>query len=42
MLVLAITPAGWKVDDVIYDAGFAFGNTGKLSDMLAMVVASDP
>jgi hypothetical protein len=30
------------VDDVTYDAGFAFGNTGKLSDMLAMVVASNP
>jgi hypothetical protein len=36
------TPQGWKVDDVAYDAGFAFGNTGKLSDMLAMVVASNP
>lgn len=36
------TPQGWKVDDVAYDAGFAFGNTGKLSDMLAMVVAANP
>ena len=36
------TPQGWKVDDVTYDAGFAFGNTGKLSDMLAMVVAANP
>jgi hypothetical protein len=36
------TPAGWKVDDVIYDAGFAFGNTGRLSSMLAMVVAANP
>jgi len=36
------TPQGWKVDDVTYDAGFAFGNTGKLSDMLEMVVASNP
>jgi len=42
ILVLAHTPAGWKVDDVIYDAGFAFGNTGRLSDMLKMVVASNP
>lgn len=41
-LVLTNTPAGWKVDDVIYDAGFAFGNTGRLSDMLALVVASNP
>jgi hypothetical protein len=36
------TPQGWKVDDVAYDAGFAFGNTGKLSAMLAMVVAANP
>ncbi len=42
VLVLANTPAGWKVDDVAYDAGFAFGNTGKLSDMLAMVVTANP
>jgi len=42
-VVLAVhTPAGWKVDDVIYDAGFAFGNTGRLTDMLKMVVASNP
>jgi hypothetical protein len=41
-VVLANTPQGWKVDDVIYDAGFAFGNTGQLSAMLAMVVASNP
>jgi hypothetical protein len=40
-LVLVDTSAGWKVDDVIYDAGFAFGNTGQLSDMLAMVVAQN-
>ena len=42
VLVVAHTPAGWKVDDVIYDAGFAFGNTGRLTDMLTMVVASNP
>jgi hypothetical protein len=41
-LVLAMTPQGWKVDDVIYDAGFAFGNTGRLSEMLGMVIASNP
>ena len=33
---------GWKVDDVVYDAGFAFGNTGRLSDMLNMVIGSNP
>jgi hypothetical protein len=36
-VLLVNTPQGWKVDDVIYDAGFAFGNTGRLSGMLAMV-----
>ena len=41
-LILVATPQGWKVDDVIYDAGFAFGNTGRLSEMLAMVIASNP
>jgi hypothetical protein len=41
-LMLVNTPQGWKVDDVAYDAGFAFGNTGRLSAMLAMVVSSNP
>jgi len=41
-VLLVATPNGWKVDDVQYDAGFAFGNTGRLSDMLAMVIASNP
>jgi len=41
-LMLVNTPQGWKVDDVIYDAGFAFGNTGRLSAMLAMVIAANP
>ncbi|HVW73619.1 MAG TPA: hypothetical protein VHC39_08275 [Rhizomicrobium sp.] len=41
-ILLVRTPQGWKVDDVVYDAGFAFGNTGRLSEMLAMVIASNP
>jgi hypothetical protein len=41
-LLLANTPQGWKVDDVVYDAGFAFGNTGRLSEMLTMVMSSNP
>lgn len=41
-LVLTNTPQGWKVDDVLYDAGFAFGNTGRLTSMLQMVVAANP
>jgi len=30
---------GWKVDDIAYDANFAFGNTGTLSEMLKMVLS---
>jgi hypothetical protein len=41
-VVLVNTPKGWKVDDVVYDAGFAFGNTGRLSAMLQMVIAANP
>jgi hypothetical protein len=41
-VLLVQTPQGWKVDDILYDAGFAFGNTGRLSKMLAMVIASNP
>jgi hypothetical protein len=41
-VILAHTPQGWKVDDVIYDAGFALGNTGRLSEMLQMVVTANP
>jgi len=41
-VLLVATPQGWKVDDVVYDAGFPFGNTGQLSGMLAMVVAANP
>ena len=41
-VVVVSSPAGWKVDDVLYDANFAFGNTGKLSDMLQMVVSQNP
>jgi hypothetical protein len=38
-LLLVNTPSGWKIDDVAYDAGFAFGNSGKLSETMAMVLA---
>jgi len=41
-VLLVNTQHGWKVDDVVYDAGFAFGNTGRLSEMLATVIASNP
>jgi hypothetical protein len=38
-VMLVNTPAGWKVDDIAYNAGFQFGNTGTLSDTLAMAIA---
>lgn len=38
-LLLVNTAQGWKVDDVIYDGNFAFGNTGRLTTMLAMVLS---
>ena len=41
-ILLENTPQGWKVDDVLYDAGFAFGNTGRLSSMLQMVIVANP
>jgi hypothetical protein len=41
-VVVTSTPAGWKVDEVIYDPNYAFGNTGRLSDMLQMVIVQAP
>jgi hypothetical protein len=38
-LELVNTAAGWKVDDIAYNAGFQFGNTGTLSDTLRMAIA---
>ena len=40
-LVLA-NSGGWKVDDIGYDANFAFGNTGTLDQMLKMAVSEAP
>ncbi len=37
--LILVNQSGWKVDDVAYDAHFAFGNTGTLSQTLKMVVA---
>ena len=41
-VLLVNTPAGWKVDDIAYKAGFQFGNTGLLSDTLKMTIAESP
>jgi hypothetical protein len=37
-LLLVNEGGGWKVDDVDYRGGFAYGNTGLLSQALAMVI----
>ena len=33
-----VNSGGWKIDDVAYDANFAFGHSGTLSDMLAITL----
>lgn len=38
-LLLTATPSGWKVDDVLYGAGFDFGNSGRLSETVRLVLA---
>ena len=38
-LLMVDTASGWKIDDVAYDAGFASGNSGRLSETIAMVLA---
>jgi hypothetical protein len=40
--VALVNQGGWKVDDIAYDANFAFGNTGTLSDMLQMAIHEAP
>jgi len=39
-LLLVNTPSGWKVDDIAYTAGFAFGNSGNLTDTLKFAIAA--
>jgi hypothetical protein len=41
-VLLVNTPAGWKVDDIAYKAGFQFGNSGLLSDTLKFTIAQAP
>jgi hypothetical protein len=38
-LYLSADAAGWRVDDIGYGGGFAFGNTGRLSDTLKTALA---
>jgi hypothetical protein len=37
---LTADQGGWRVDDIGYGAGFAFGNTGKLSQTLKSTMAA--
>jgi len=37
-LYLVAGPGGWRVDDIGYGGGFAFGNTGRLSETLKSVL----
>jgi len=37
---LLATPQGWRVDDIGYGAIWAFGNKGRLSDMLRSTIAN--
>jgi hypothetical protein len=41
-LLLVNTPQGWRVDDIAYGAGFQFGNTGTLTQMLKTVLRDAP
>ena len=41
-LVLANTPQGWRVDDIVYGPNFQFGNTGKLTDTLHTILREAP
>jgi hypothetical protein len=40
--LVLVNQGGWKVDDIAYDANFAFGNTGTLGDMLKMAMHEAP
>jgi len=40
--LVLVNQGGWKVDDIAYDANFAFGNTGTLGEMLKMTKSEAP
>jgi hypothetical protein len=41
-LILTDTPDGWRVSDIAYGGGFRFGNTGRLTDTLKLVLSQAP
>ena len=38
-VLLVNTPQGWRVDDIVYGGGWAFGNKGKLTDTLRQTIS---
>ena len=38
-VLLVDTPAGWRIDDIAYGGNWAFGNKGKLRDLLKQTLA---
>jgi hypothetical protein len=38
-VLLVRTPAGWKVDDIVYGGGWAFGNKGRLTETLKQAIS---
>lgn len=41
-LILTSTSQGWRVNDIAYGGGFRFGNTGRLTDTLKLVLSQAP
>jgi hypothetical protein len=33
------TPSGWRVDDIVYGGNWAFGNKGRLSELLKQAIS---
>jgi hypothetical protein len=33
------TPSGWRVDDIAYGGSWAFGNKGRLSELLKQTLS---
>jgi len=38
-VLMVNTPAGWKVDDIAYGGSWAFGNKGRLSELLKQAIS---
>lgn len=38
-VLMVKTPAGWRVDDIAYGGSWAFGNKGRLSELLKQAIS---